>query len=126
MAWVKVVTGRLESRFQWSVKLVYNNFPWPQGPSDKQVKRVEACAQGVLDARAQYPNETLAALYDPLTMPPALARAHAELDLAVDRCYRPQPFTSDRQRFEFLFALYEKLVAPLVSQKAPKRTRRKT
>jgi hypothetical protein len=57
---------------------------------------------------------TLADLYDPLSMPPALAKAHAELDRAVEKCYRPEPFDSDRQRVEFLFALYEKLTAPLL------------
>ena len=56
----------------------------------------------------------LADLYDPLSMPPALAKAHAELDRAVEKCYRPEPFESDRQRVEFLFALYEKLTAPLL------------
>lgn len=57
---------------------------------------------------------TLADLYDPLSMPAALAKAHAELDRAVEKCYRPEPFDSDRQRVEFLFALYEKLTAPLL------------
>ena len=57
---------------------------------------------------------TLADLYDPLAMPPALVKAHADLDRAVDLCYRPQPFQSDRQRVEYLFALYEKLTAPLL------------
>lgn len=70
-------------------------------------------AQAVLDARAQYPASTLADLYDPVTMPPALAKAHADLDRAVDRCYRKEPFPHDRARVEHLFALYEKLTAPL-------------
>jgi hypothetical protein len=67
---------------------------------------------------------TLANLYDPLSMPPALARAHAELDRAVDLCYRPEKFESDRQRVEFLFALYEKLTAPLLPAAKTKRARR--
>jgi hypothetical protein len=67
----------------------------------------------VLDAWAQYPASTLADLYDPVTMPPALAKAHADLDRAVDRCYRKEPFPHDRARVEHLFALYEKLTAPL-------------
>ena len=65
---------------------------------------MEAAAQAVLDARKRFPDATLADLYDPLAMPPALVKAHAELDRAVDRCYRPQPFASDRQRVEYLFA----------------------
>lgn len=67
-----------------------------------------------MDAREQSPGATLADLYDPLTMPLALAKAHAELDRAVDRCYRAQPFENDRQRVEHLFTLYEKLIAPLL------------
>jgi hypothetical protein len=75
---------------------------------------VEAKAQAVLDARARYPLSALADLYDPLTMPPDLVKAHADLDRAVDQCYRSQPFTSDRQRVEFLFALYERCSEPLL------------
>jgi hypothetical protein len=75
---------------------------------------VEAAAQAVLDARKAFPDETLADLYDPLSMPPALVKAHADLDRAVDLCYRPQPFDTDRHRVEHLFALYEKLTAPLL------------
>ena len=66
---------------------------------------------------------SLADLYDPLSMPPALVKAHAELDRAVDLCYRPQPFTSERQRVEYLFGLYEQLTAPLLSAAKPKRPR---
>src|SRR5208283_3335529 len=115
MAWVKFVCGRLESRYRYSNKLVYNNFPWPQSATDKQRAAVEAKAQAVLDARQQFPDATLADLYDPLAMPPALAKAHAELDRAVDLCYRREPFESERKRVEFLFARYEKLTAPLVA-----------
>ncbi|HLZ92228.1 MAG TPA: DNA methyltransferase [Candidatus Acidoferrum sp.] len=115
MAWVKQVCGRLKSDYRYSNSLVYNNFPWPEGPSAKQRTLVEAAARGVLDARTEFPNATLADLYDPLAMPPALVKAHAELDRAVDLCYRPQPFQNDRQRVEHLFALYEKLTAPLIA-----------
>jgi hypothetical protein len=80
----------------------------------KKVAAVEAKAQAVLDVREKYPRSTLADLYDPLTMPPDLLKAHADLDRAVDRCYRTAPFTSDRQRVEFLFARYESLTAPLL------------
>ena len=115
MAWVRQVCGRLKSDYRYSNKLVYNNYPWPQQATDKQKSRVEECAQAVLDARLKFPGATLADLYDPLTMPPALANAHQQLDTAVDRCYRSQPFTSERQRVEYLFALYETLTAPLTA-----------
>jgi hypothetical protein len=87
---------------------------------------VEKAAQAVLDARKQFSDSTLADLYDPLSMPPALVKAHADLNRAVDLCYRPQPFDNDRQRVEHLFALYEKLTAPLLppAKKTRSRTRR--
>jgi len=124
MAWVRQVCGRLKSDYRYSASLVYNNFPWPEGPSAKQRAAVEAAAQAVLDARKQFPDSTLADLYDPLAMPPALVKAHANLDRAVDLCYRPQPFDNDRQRVEHLFALYEKLTAPLIAHAKKKRHRK--
>jgi hypothetical protein len=71
--------------------------------------------------RTQDPTSTLADLYDPLTMPAPLLKAHQQLDRAVDRCYRPEPFPSDRHRVEYLFALYEQLTAPLVAAAKPAR-----
>jgi hypothetical protein len=121
MAWVRQVCGRLESRYRYSNKLVYNNFPWPEAPTAKQRAVVEACVQAVLDARKSFPGATLADLYDPLAMPKDLVKAHAGLDRAVDRCYRPQPFDSDRQRVEHLFARFEKLSAPLIAISAKAR-----
>jgi hypothetical protein len=123
MAWMRQVTGRLESRYSYSVKIVYNNFPWPEAPNIKQADAVGTAARGVLDARKWFPHASLADLYDPLSMPPALVKAHAQLDRAVELCYRPQPFENDRQRVEYLFALYEKLTAPLIV--APKKTRKR-
>lgn len=123
MAWTRQVCGRLKSDFRYSNKLVYNNFPWPE-PTPKQRSAVEKAAQAVLDARKEFPDSTLADLYDPLSMPPALVKAHAELDRAVDLCYRPQPFDNDRQRVEHLFALYEKLTAPLLPAAKKPRPRR--
>jgi hypothetical protein len=114
MAWVRQVCGRLESRYRYSNRLVYNNFPWPQTPTDKQRATVEAAAKAVLDTRTEFPSSTLADLYDPLAMPPALVEAHNDLDRAVDLSYRPQPFETDRSRVEHLFVLYEKLTAPLI------------
>ena len=78
----------------------------------------------MLAARAAFPSESLAALYDPTTMPPALARAHAALDRAVDRCYRPQPFATELARLEFLFGLYQQLSAPLVTVAQASKARR--
>jgi hypothetical protein len=124
MAWVRQVCGRLKSDYRYSNSLVYNNYPWPQSPTAKQKETVEAAAQKVLDVRAQFPSSSLADLYDPLSMPPALVKAHAELDRAVDLCYRPQPFTSERQRVEYLFALYEQLTAPLLPATRTKRRRK--
>jgi hypothetical protein len=115
MAWMRYTCGRMKSDYQYSGSMVYNTFPWPKAPNAKQRGAVEAAAQDVLDARKAFPNATLADLYDPLAMPRALVTAHAELDRAVDLCYRPQPFQNDRQRVEHLFALYEKLTAPLIA-----------
>jgi hypothetical protein len=158
MAWVKQVCGRLESRYRYSNKLVYNNYPWPN-PTPAQRERVEEKARAVLAAREQFfapvaadvsplkslstasnarkkksePTHvgchdnkscTLADLYDPNTMPRELLRAHADLDRAVEKCYRAEPFESDRQRVEFLFARYEKLTAPLLPVTPKTRGRR--
>jgi hypothetical protein len=113
MAWVKTICGRLESRFRYSKDIVYNNYPWPESPSDKQKEAIEKAAQKVLDTRLEFPNSSLADLYDPRTMPPKLVKAHNELDKVVDLAYRPKPFTSDAHRMEFLFELYEKYTAGL-------------
>jgi hypothetical protein len=121
MTWTRYVCGRLESRFRYSNTIVYNNFPWPENPTDKQIKIVEEKAQAVLDARKEFPNSSLADLYDPLTMPPALVKAHQELDKAIDLCYRPQPFPNETKRIEFLFELYEKYTNPLLSAKKTKK-----
>jgi type I restriction-modification system DNA methylase subunit len=110
MAWVKYTCGRLESRFRYSKDIVYNNYPWPESTTDRQTKTIEDAAQKVLDARKEFPNNSLADLYDPLTMPPALVKAHQELDKAVDLAYRPQPFVNETKRIEFLFELYDKYV----------------
>ena len=120
MAWVRQVCGRLESRYRYSAKLVYNNYPWPEAPTEKQRNAVTAKAQAVLDARAKHPDANLAVLYAADTMPANLAKAHAELDRVVETCYRSKPFTSDRERVEYLFALYEKLSSPLTA--TPKKT----
>jgi hypothetical protein len=124
MAWVKNICGRLKSDYRYSKDIVYNNYPWPENPNDKQVKAIEVAAQKVLDARLQFPNSSLADLYDPLTMPPALVKAHNELDKAVDLAYRPQAFTSEANRMVFLFELYEKYTADLFTKEKPKKTKK--
>ena len=113
MAWVKTTCGRLKSDFRYSKDIVYNNYPWPESPTEKQIKTIEEKAQNVLDVRASFPNSSLADLYNPLTMPPALVKAHNELDKAVDAAYSKQTFTSEAKRMEFLFELYEKYTAGL-------------
>jgi hypothetical protein len=123
MAWVRRIAGRLESRLRYSNSLVYNNFPWPTNPTNAQQTRVEELAQAVLNARAQFPDSTLADLYDPLLMPASLLKAHQQLDRAVERCYRSEPFPTDQARVEFLFALYEQIVNPLLPP--GKKTRRR-
>lgn len=113
MVWMRFVCGRMKSDYTYSNKIVYNNYPWPEAPSDKQKQAVEDAAQAVLDARNQFPDSSLADLYDPNTMPPALVKAHQQLDKAVDLCYRPQHFTSEAKRIEYLFELYEKYTGGL-------------
>jgi len=113
MAWVRTVGGRLKGDYRYSNQIVYNNFPWPREIAGRARQRVIDAAQTVLDARSQYSDATLADLYDPLTMPPDLQNAHADLDRAVERCYRQTLFTKDSERLEYLFALYSEYVAPL-------------
>ncbi len=133
MAWVRFTCGRLKSDFRYSKDIVYNNFPWPDPLEDKHRAAIEAAAQGVLDARAQFPDSTLADLYDPLTMPPALVRAHQALDRAVDAAYgaaekaagrKPPKLGSDAERVAFLFERYQALTSLLPAAKPAKRSRR--
>ena len=125
MVWVKNMCGRITSDYRYSNELVYNNYPFPENPIDKQVKAIETAAQKVLDARLQFPNSSLADLYDPLTMPPVLVKAHNELDKAVDLAYRPQAFTSEASRMVFLFELYEKYTADLFTKEKPIKPKKK-
>jgi hypothetical protein len=118
MAWLRQIGGRLKSDYRYSIGIVYNTFPWPEA-TDPQRARIRSLAQAVLDARAQFSNSTLADLYDVDAMPRQLRKAHRELDRAVDKLYRPAPFTGDRDRAEHLFGLYERLVSPLVAARRP-------
>ncbi len=128
MAWMRYVGGRLESRYRYSIGLVYNTFPTPSGFVDRDMdkSKLGPLAQAVIDARENHPGATLADLYDPDLMPPDLRKAHQALDRAVDRLYRRAPFPSERERVEHLFTLYEKMRAPLAVQDVPKpKTRRR-
>ena len=131
--WTKNISGRLESRIQYSNGIVYNNFPWPENPTEKQITNIEAKAQKVLDVRAQFQfpssggvsegrrGSSLADLYGNLTMPPALIKAHNELDKAVDLAYRNVAFTSEANRMVYLFELYEKYTANLFTKEKVKK-----
>jgi hypothetical protein len=114
MAWTRTTCGRLKSDYRYSKDIVYNNFPWPgcatgQSVSDAARLKIETCAQAVLDARAQFPDSSLADLYDPRTMPPALQKAHSNLDKAVDQAYGYKETGSEPDRVAFLFGLYLKI-----------------
>jgi hypothetical protein len=138
MAWVRAVGGRLESRYRYSNRIVYNNFPWPAVPSEAKRARVEEASQRILDLRVELGDGRLgflptkkkeghsvclADLYDREGMPLPLYKAHRALDRAVDLCYRPQPFATERHRVEFLFTLYDKLTAPLIPSVGKKKRR---
>ena len=107
MVWLDRIGGRLETRYRYSAGMVYNTFPVPDSPLDA----LEPHAQRVLDARAAHPDSTLADLYDQVTMPPDLVKAHRRLDRNVDKMYRRKPFNSDDERIEFLLDRYEGMVS---------------
>jgi len=123
MAWTKFVGGRLESRYQYSIGINYNPFPWPTVTEASRAK-LDRLAQAILDVRARHSQSTLADLYDSVAMPPDLRKAHAAVDRAVDALYRKQPFDSDRSRVEHLFGLYEKTTQGLFAAKPARRARR--
>ena len=126
MAWMRAVCGRLKSDYRYSNNIVYNNFPFPEAVSEKQQAKVEEKAQAVISARELFPNATLADLYDPLSMPRELLKAHRELDEAVDATYRRAPFKTELERLEYLFELYTKYAEPLTNAitKTLKRSRK--
>ena len=140
-AWIRSVGGRLKSDCRYSASIVYNNFPWPDLPRNlepnqatalihKSQAAIEIEAQAVLDARAQFPGSSLADLYDPLTMPPALLKAHHKLDAAVDKAYQlcggKKSYASDAERVAFLFERYQQLTSLLpvagIKARAPRRS----
>ena len=119
-AWMRFTCGRLKSDYHYSASIVYNNFPWPdatgQALSDAQHQAIEQAAQAVLDARAQFAGASLADLYDPLSMPPTLLKAHQKLDAAVDKAYESSGGKNDAERVAFLFGLYEQVTGFLLTQ----------
>ena len=121
MAWIRVVAGRMKSDYSYSGSIVYNTFPWPENPTEKQKDAVEKSAKAVLDTRALFPNSSLADLYDPNTMPPELVKAHQQLDKVVDSCYRLQTFANETKRIEFLFELYDKYTAGIFAKEKKKK-----
>lgn len=108
MLWLSSIGGKLETRYRYSAKVVYNNFPFPR-LTNAQKQAIESAAEEVLLTREDFPSMTLAELYDPNTMPAPLREAHSKLDSIVEQCYSSQPFISDEQRLETLFRLYERL-----------------
>ena len=124
-SWVSVTAGRLKSDLRYSVKFTYNTFPWPENPTDKQKKAIEDEAQSLLDARSQFPESSLADLYDPLTMPPTLLKAHQKLDKAVDAAYGKIKFKTEAERVAFLFELYQKYVNELPFEKSQSKKAKK-
>lgn len=135
-AWLRTTCGRLKSDFRYSKDIVYNNFPWPDlqdnAKCNKAKAAIEQAAQGVLNARALYQsgNEacSLADLYDPLTMPAELTKAHQQLDAAVDAAYAlngsKKSWKNDAERVAFLFELYQRYTSLLPVEK-PKRGRKR-
>jgi hypothetical protein len=134
-AWVRFTCGRLKSDYRYSKDIVYNNFPWPgctgESLTEAQRSAIETAAQIVLDTRAQFPGATLADLYDPLTMPPALLKAHQKLDAAVDKAYQSsggnKTYPSDAERVAFLFGLYQRITsllptAPVKGKRQPRKS----
>jgi len=116
MDWMRYVCGRLKSDYRYSNEIVYNNFPFPLEVSEKQKADIEALAQKILDARAEFPDSSLVDLYNPLTMPPRLLKAHETIDKAVDKLYRKEGFKSDTERVAHLFELNQKLTSLVVDE----------
>lgn len=110
MAWMRVVCGRLKSDYRYSKDIVYNNFPWPT-PTEEQKNKIEATAQAILDARTKYPDCSLADLYDEVTMPPELRRAHQDNDRAVMAAYGFSTKMSESECVAALFKLYQQLTS---------------
>ena len=106
--WVRTVGGRLKTDYRYSATLCYNTFPFPK-ISTEQKERLTTLAENILLVRENHTEMTLGEMYNPESMPMDLKVAHQALDIAVEQCYRTEPFTSDEERLEYLFKLYEKM-----------------
>ncbi|MBR0334149.1 MAG: class I SAM-dependent DNA methyltransferase [Bacteroidales bacterium] len=106
--WIRATVGRLETRIRYSATLCYNTFPFPK-INDEQKQRLSALAENILLTRENHTEMTLGEMYNPESMPDDLKEAHKALDIAVEQCYRTEPFTSDDERLEYLFKLYERM-----------------
>jgi len=124
MVWVKAVGGRMRTDISYSVGICYNTFPFPE-ISQKQKEQINLHVFEVLEEREKHSGKTLAQLYDPNKMPKGLKEAHHQLDLAIERCYRLKPFTSDTERLEYLFKEYEKMINKNTLLEKPRITRKK-
>ena len=125
MVWVKNVGGKLETRIRYSKDICYNTFPFPD-LTTKQKENLNLYVFAILDERAKHPEKTMAQLYNPSTMPKDLLQAHQELDLAIEQCYRLQPFKSDTERLEYLFKLYEEMLVQDTLFAKVKKTKKKS
>ena len=106
--WVRTVGGRLKTDYRYTNTLCYNTFPFPK-ITKEQKEHLTELAEEVLLTRENHTEMTLGEMYNPETMPDDLKQAHHALDIAVEQCYRPEPFTSDDERLEYLFKLYERM-----------------
>ena len=121
MSWCRYIGGRVKSDYSYSGNINYNPFPYPPLTTE-QAAQLDDLGKAILASRDRYPESTLADLYDPDAMPPDLRKAHRALDAAVDRIYRREPFSGDRERVEHLFMLYERKAAGLFAV-SPRKTR---
>ena len=123
MIWVDTLGGKLETRFRYSSTLCYNTFPFPK-IDKRQEELLSQYVFDILATRANHIGKTLKWMYDRNTMPKDLKQAHEALDKAIEQCYRLQPFNSDNERLEYLFKLYEKMIAEEASNPTPKKAKR--
>ena len=124
ITWIKAVSGRLKMDVQYSVKLSYNTFPFPD-ITTKQKENLNLYVFAILDERAKHSSKTMAQMYNPDTMPKGLLKAHQELDTAIEQCYRLQPFKNDTERLEYLFKQYEEMTKKDTLFAKQKKTRKK-
>lgn len=125
LLWVKSIGGKFKTDYIFSSSICYNTFPFPK-ISESQKQELTQCVFRILEERENHSEKTLAQLYDPEKMPEGLREAHRLNDLAVERCYRSEPFESDEERLEYLFKLYEKMIAKEKGKEASSKAEKKT